>query len=163
MVASHLVESSSIRPTLICYDGSEPSLEALSAAAPLVASHQIVVLTVWQPLSARLIESGGFGVFALDQEGELDLAERDAAREAAEDGARQVREHGVEATTRVEEAGGPVWQKIVDVADELDVGLIVCATRGRGSITTALLGSTSRAVLQHAKRPVLVVPQKRDG
>lgn len=154
--------SSSVHPTLICYDGSDPSLEALTAAAPLLATHEIVVLTVWQPLSARLVESGGFGVFALDREGELDLAERDAAREAAEDGARQARERGVAAVARVEEASGPVWQKIIDVADELDAGLIVCATRGRGSITTALLGSTSRAVLQHAKRPVLVVPQKRD-
>lgn len=157
------MEASSAHPTLICYDGSEPSLAALTAAAPLLASHETVVLTVWQPLSARLVESGGFGVFALDQEGELDLAEREAAREAAEDGARQARERGVAATARVEEAGGPVWQRIVDVADELDAGLIVCATRGRGSITTALLGSTSRAVLQHAKRPVLVVPQKRDA
>jgi nucleotide-binding universal stress UspA family protein len=54
-----------------------------------------------------------------------------------------------------------VWQKIVEVADELDAGLIVCAPRGRGRITSALLGSTSHGIIQHAGRPVLIAPQQR--
>jgi len=147
------------QPTLFCYDGSDESRRALGSVAGMLTSGSAVVLTVWQPLTARLTETGGFGVFALEDESEIDEQERDAAREAAEDGAARARGIGLEATARVEQADGPVWRSIVDVANEIDAGLIVCGTRGRGSIRTALLGSTSHAVLQHAGRPVLVSPE----
>jgi len=149
------------RLTLFCYDGSEESRRALASTTGLLASTRAVVLTVWQPLTARLVESGGFGVFALDDETEVDEQERTAAQEAADDGARRAREIGLDATARIEESDGAVWQTIVAVADELDVGLIVCGTRGRGTVRTALLGSTSHAVLQHSARPVLVAPEPR--
>ncbi len=147
------------QPTLFCYDGSEESRRALGSVAGMLTAPSAIVLTVWQPLTARLTESGGFGVFALEGESEVDEQERDAAREAAEDGATRARAIGLEAQARVEQADGAVWQTIVDVADQIDAGLIVCGTRGRGTIRTALLGSTSHAVLQHAGRPVLISPE----
>jgi nucleotide-binding universal stress UspA family protein len=150
------------QPTLFCYDGSDESRRALASVAGLLTSGSAVVLTVWQPLTARLTETGGFGVFALEDESEVDDQERDAAREAAEDGATRARGIGLEAEARVEQADGPVWQSVVDVANEIDAGLIVCGTRGRGSIRSALLGSTSHAVLQHAGRPVLISPEPHD-
>jgi len=147
------------QPTLFCYDGSDESRRALGSVAGMLTSRAAIVLTVWQPLTARLTETGGFGVFALEEESQLDERERDAAREAAEAGAAQAQTIGLEATARVEEADGPVWLTIVDVAGEVDAGLIVCGTRGRGPIRNALLGSTSHAVLQHAGRPVLISPE----
>jgi nucleotide-binding universal stress UspA family protein len=125
----------------------------------MLVAGSAIVLTVWQPLTARLTETGGFGVFALEDESEIDEGERDAARAAAEDGVARAREIGLEAEARVEQAEIAVWKTIVNVADEVDAGLIVCGTRGRGSIRTALLGSTSHAVLQHAGRPVLISPE----
>ena len=150
------------KPTLICYDGSEQSARALASVTNLLAATDAVVLTAWQPLVARLAESGGFGVFGLEGEGDIDLQEQAAAQRAAEDGARRARESGYNATARTEEAPSGVWRTIIEVADEIDAGLIVCATRGRGSVTSALLGSTSRAVLAHAGRPVLISPEPRD-
>ena len=150
------------QPTLFCYDGSDESRRALASVVGMLASSSAIVLTVWQPLTARLTEAGGFGVFALEEESEVDDQERDAAREAAEDGAARAREIGFEAQARVEQANGPVWQAIVDVANEIDAGVIVCGTRGRGTIRTALLGSTSHAVLQHSGRPVLVSPEPHE-
>ena len=147
------------QPTLFCYDGSDESRRALGSVAGMLTSRSAVVLTVWQPLVARLSETGGFGVFALEEESEVDEREREAAREAAEDGAARAREIGLEAEGRVEQADSAVWQTIVKVADEIDAGLIVCGTRGRGTIRTALLGSTSHAVLAHAARPVLISPE----
>lgn len=153
--------TTSARPLLFCYDGSEESRRALASAAGLFVSTTAVVLTVWQPLTARLSESGGFGVFALEEESDLDVREQNAAREASEEGAARGRELGFETTARIEEADLAPWHKIIEVADEIDAGLIVCGTRGRGSIRTALLGSTSHAVLQHAGRPVLISPEPR--
>lgn len=53
-------------------------------------------------------------------------------------------------------SGDPV-DEIVAHADSLDADLIVVGARGRGTLTSALLGSTSRGVIGEARRPVLVV------
>ena len=148
----------STKPTLVCYDGSEHSQRSLETIHGLLAPSEVVVLTVWQPLVTKLSESGSFGVFALDEEPEVDDAEQQAARKGAEEAAERARGAGHTATARVEEATGAAWVKIIEVADELDARLIVCGTRGRGAIKTALLGSVSRAVLAHSARPVLIVP-----
>jgi nucleotide-binding universal stress UspA family protein len=52
--------------------------------------------------------------------------------------------------------GNPATE-IVEYADLLGADLIVMGSRGRGAVTSALLGSVSRGVLTRAKRPVLVV------
>jgi nucleotide-binding universal stress UspA family protein len=151
----------STKPTLVGYDGSDQSSRGLAAIRGLLAPTEVVVLTVWQPLVTKLAETGSFGVFALDDETEIDGSEEQAARDAAEEGAERARAAGHSATARVEEAQQAAWMKIIEVADEIDAGLIVCGTRGRGSIRTALLGSVSHAVLTHSGRPVLITPAPR--
>jgi nucleotide-binding universal stress UspA family protein len=146
------------KPTLVCYDGSDESSRALDAIRGLLAPAEVVVLTVWQPLVTKLAETGSFGVFALDDETEVDESEERAARDAAEQAAERARAAGHTATVRVEEVQRAAWIKIIEVADEIDAGLIVCGTRGRGSVRTALLGSVSHAVLTHSGRPVLIAP-----
>jgi len=147
------------KPTLVCYDGSDQSTRALEALRGVLApTAELVVLTVWQPLVTKLAETGSFGVFALDDETELDESEEKAARAAAEQAVERARAAGYTATARVEEAQQAAWMKIIEVADEIDAGLIVCGTRGRGALKTALLGSVSRAVLTHSGRPVLIAP-----
>ena len=149
------------QPILICFDGSQESQRAVGTVANMLTSTTAVVLTVWQPLTARLAESGGFGAFAFEDESEVDEREQAAAGETAEDGAVRAREIGMEASARTEQSDETVWQAIVRVADEIDAGLIVCGTRGRGSVRSALLGSVSHALIQHAGRPVLVSPDPR--
>jgi nucleotide-binding universal stress UspA family protein len=146
------------KPTLVCYDGSDQSNRALESIRGLLAPAEVVVLTVWQPLTTKLAETGSFGVFALDDETEVDESEEKAARDAAEQAAERARAAGHTATARVEEADRAAWLKIIEVADEIDAGLIVCGTRGRGALKTALLGSESHAVLTHSGRPVLIAP-----
>jgi nucleotide-binding universal stress UspA family protein len=151
------------KPTLICYDGSDDARHAFEAISHLLASNEAVVLTVWQPLTAVLAEAGGFGMFAVDDEDQVDSEEEAAARVAAQDGAKRAIARGFNATARVEEAGTGIWRKIVDVADEIDAGLIVCGTRGRGGVKGLLLGSVSHSVLQQSHRPVLIAPTPRDA
>jgi nucleotide-binding universal stress UspA family protein len=55
---------------------------------------------------------------------------------------------------------GPPARRIVEVAGEEQVDLIVMASRGYGPLGQVLLGSTAERVLHHAPCPVLVV---RDG
>jgi nucleotide-binding universal stress UspA family protein len=68
---------------------------------------------------------------------------------------------------KVREAGGRIAQthlrtgkadtEIVDLAEELGVGLVVLGSRGLGGIRRALMGSVSDSVVRHAHCPVLVV------
>jgi nucleotide-binding universal stress UspA family protein len=146
------------KPTLVCYDGSDESIRGLQSIRGLLAPSEVVILTVWQPLVTKLAETGSFGVFGLGDETEVDESEEHAARESADQAAERARGAGHSVTVRVEEAQQATWLKIIEVADEIDAALIVCGTRGRGSVRTALLGSVSHAVLTHSGRPVLIAP-----
>ena len=80
---------------------------------------------------------------------------------------REARELLDEQVGRIEEAGGTVKEahlrlgradeEIVDLAQSLDVGLIVIGSRGHGRIRRALMGSVSDSVVRHAPCPVTIV------
>lgn len=53
--------------------------------------------------------------------------------------------------------GNPVG-RILEVADRLDVDLIVVGSHGKGRLKYALLGSVAEKLLRKSQRPVLVVP-----
>jgi nucleotide-binding universal stress UspA family protein len=145
-------------PVLFCYDGSENSRAALAAAGELIAHPTpAVALTVWQTAAALLARAGGFAVGFGDEQ-QFDADEAKLAWQAAEEAAARGRELGYETTARVEQAKEGAARTIIDVANELDARLVVCGRRGRGVVTSALLGSVSHAVLNHSARPVLVVP-----
>jgi nucleotide-binding universal stress UspA family protein len=148
-------------PVLFCYDGSEGSRAAMAAAAGLVAHPApAVVLSVWQPAAVLLARAGGFGGSYLSDADEVDGEQAQLASDASEEGAQRAREHGFDASSRVEEAPEGAGRKIIEIADELDARLIVCGRRGLGAVASALLGSVSHAVLDHAGRPVLIAPER---
>jgi nucleotide-binding universal stress UspA family protein len=76
-----------------------------------------------------------------------------------------------ECVDQVREAGGTVVEiylrvgdaakEIVELAEKLEVGLVVLGSRGHGRIRRALMGSVSDSVVRHAHCPVMVVrPEK---
>lgn len=147
-------------PVLFCYDGSDGSRRALGAAAALLERPApAVVLTVWEPASVRLAMAGGFGSY-LSNEDEVDSEEQRLATEAANQGVALARESGYEADARVYEATEGAANAIIEVANEIDARLIVSGRRGRGPVTSAVLGSVSHAVLARSGRPVLISPEK---
>jgi nucleotide-binding universal stress UspA family protein len=72
-----------------------------------------------------------------------------------------------EEVEKVRSAGGTVAQahlsmgraapEIVALAEEIEAGLIVIGSRGRGGMRRALMGGVSDSVVHHAHCPVLVV------
>jgi nucleotide-binding universal stress UspA family protein len=148
-------------PALFCYDGSEGSREALKAAAEFIErSAEVVVITVWEPIATRLALSGAFVSGSLPNVGELDQQEEAFARAASEDGAQRAVEHGYKASAMTRESTEGIARAILGVADEICARIIVCGQRGRGPITSALLGSVSHALASHTRRPLLIAPEK---
>jgi nucleotide-binding universal stress UspA family protein len=142
-------------PIVLCDDGSEPAANAIRDAAPLLSGREAIVVYVWQSLGAYPLANIGGGLAGFPDDADQRIAV--AAQEAAEHGAERAREAGFDATPLAVQAIGPVWQAIVDVADEHDAALIVIGARGLGGVQRALLGSVSEKVARHADRPVLVV------
>ena len=148
------------RPVLFCYDGSDGSKVALAAAVELIKPADAVVLVVWTPTAVQLSRAGSFLV-AVPNEGEIDEEEAGIARQLAEEGAAGARKRGYSAVARIAQANESVAKTIDEIAEEIDAGLVVCGQRGRGPIRSALLGSVSHALAAHAKRPVLIAPERR--
>jgi nucleotide-binding universal stress UspA family protein len=69
---------------------------------------------------------------------------------------------------RIEQSGGTIAEahlregrtveEVLDLSEELEVGLLVVGSRGLGGVGRILLGSVSEGIVNHARRPVLVVP-----
>jgi len=136
-------------PILFAYDGSGSAKVAISQAAEhLQSGRRALVLTVWEPLSAAFI-GGGVAPNGLEKDVEID------ARQVAEEGTRLAREAGFEAEPAVER-GEPIWQRILEVANERDVGIVVMGSAGRTGISRVLIGSVAGAVVTHSDRPVLI-------
>ena len=146
------------KPVLFCYDGSDGSKTALTAAAELIKPADAVVLVVWMPAALQLARAGSF-VVAVPNEGEIDEQEEAIAMKLAEEGAAGARQRGYNASARTAEATESVTKTIDEIAQEIDARLVVCGQRGRGAIGSALLGSVSHALAAHTKRPVLIAPQ----
>jgi nucleotide-binding universal stress UspA family protein len=145
------------KPVLFCYDGSDGSRTALTAAVELIKPADAVVLVVWTPAVVQLARAGSFLV-AVPNEGEIDEQEEAIAKQIAEEGAAGARQRGYNASARTAEATESVSRTIDEIAEEIDAGLVVCGQRGRGAIGSALLGSVSHALAAHTKRPVLIAP-----
>ncbi len=68
---------------------------------------------------------------------------------------------------KIEDAGATVTEahlregrtidEILDLSEELEVGLLIVGSRGLGGVRSILLGSVSEGIVHHARRPVLVM------
>jgi nucleotide-binding universal stress UspA family protein len=76
------------------------------------------------------------------------------------DGEEVARTAGFEAEAVVKTADSMtgVWRTVIDVAEEQGAAAIVAGHRGLSRLQSALLGSVSNGLVNHAHFPVLVVP-----
>jgi nucleotide-binding universal stress UspA family protein len=146
---------------IVSYDGSADAGAAIDHLARLVPGADTTVLTVWEPFQLALTRTGGIGMGvggAYPDNGEVDRASEEAAQARAAEGAERANAAGLVAKARTAVREDGIATAILAAADELDADAIVVGTRGLTGLRSMLLGSVSHAVLQHADRPVMVVP-----
>ena len=96
---------------------------------------------------------------ALPEETRRDLERK--AREVLDGQVKKVEEAGGAVAESHLRMGGRPAQQIVELAEELDAGVITLGSRGLGGIRRALMGSVSDSVVHHAHCPVFVVRREK--
>jgi len=145
---------------LIAYDGSADAQSAIEHAGELMSGESATVVTVWEPfveMMTRVGAGSGLAMADVDFE-EIDRTSEAQARERAANGVELAKRAGLDASSVVRARRTSVADAILAEADGIGARAIVVGTRGLTGIRSLLLGSVSHAILQHADRPVIVVP-----
>ena len=144
---------------LIAYDGSAQS--AIDVAGELMDGEPTIVLSVWEPFIDVVARMGlGVGPGVIDFEA-LDNAYEESARERAAEGVQRAGRAGLNAEAHTRARQATIAATILAEAQEAGARAIVLGTRGLTGVKSLPLGSVSQAVLQHADRPVMVVPSSQ--
>ena len=130
-------------------DGSEGAELALDEALRLLdPSGKLIVFHCDQRfLSSR---AGGLPL----------LPDEEARRGHLRDRVAELVADGVDAELVIETTHRAVAHVIVEAAEKEHADAIVCGSRGLSGLEGALLGSVSKALLNHAHLPVVVVPPR---
>ena len=145
---------------LIGYDGSDHAGTAIRRAGRLLGPRQAVVAYVWDSLAGLLLDMDVEGITGPMRESaqELDEEEADAATSIAARGAELAEAAGFRPGPVVARGEPKAWPTLLELAPEHGAGAIVVGSRGLGSVQSALIGSVSSGLLDHAHLPVLVMP-----
>ena len=137
------------RKILVAIDGSDSGRNALLQAFRLAVDEKcwITVTSVAPPLTGDLDLTG-----VKDIQAALAKPCEDALAEAAQ---LAERERVLVKTVREE---GETYERIVDLADAENCGIIVMGRRGLRKVERTLVGSVTARVIGHTQRDVLVVP-----
>lgn len=149
---------------LVSYDGSSDAQAAIDRVAQLMGGAEVTVLTVWEPFADMMTRTAcaGFGLAGMsgdyaDTEA-IDEHNSAAALVTATNGGGRATAAGLIAHPLAIRRHGGFANTILAAAGEMNADLVVLGTRGRSGVKSFLLGSVSQEVVQHADRPVLVVP-----
>ena len=151
------------RPIVIGFDGSPGAQHAIREAAELLAGRPALVVTVWEPgmaYATSIPTSLDVPATPIDvtTAAEIDDALDERAHRLADQGAALAREAGFGSAEPVVTADeSNVGETLVAFARERDAQAIVVGSRGLSGLKARLAGSTSKHVLQHADRPVVVI------
>ena len=142
-----------IRKILVATDGSEHAQRALYYAeeSALNWNSELIIISVVPPISSLLLPTPGFNIKKYISE--LENAYQNVLIEAEE----HVKRESPEIKTSTQLGKGRPAEIIIEIAEKENVDLIVMGSRGYGSITGWILGSTSRHVVEHCTKPILII------
>jgi nucleotide-binding universal stress UspA family protein len=120
------------RSVVIAYDASRPAVRALEAFAN-------AGLDQWEMVRV------------------VSLAKQPAvAARRAEEGAKFLRAHNLQADSRPAPVSRPVAESLLEQVRELGAGMLVMGAFGRSRLAESFTGSTTRAVLENSTTPVFL-------
>jgi nucleotide-binding universal stress UspA family protein len=152
---------------LLASDGSESAAYAAEVAVELSKEthSELHVLYLGEDSTASLVPQAADPAWVVQE----DLAPLEEQGQQFEQVARRTLDAEVQ---QVRAVGGTVAQahlrmgrpaaEIVELAEDLEVGLVVVGSRGLGGIRRALMGSVSDSVVRHAHCLVLVVRKEEE-
>jgi nucleotide-binding universal stress UspA family protein len=160
---------------LIAHDGSESSNKALDHAIYLskMSGAEILILHVLENIhdmdsSAVLATSRGEGeregtkaredIENLNKQQNYEIRVEGEVKEMIEEKIRFCKQAGVKSQVSYKIQPGKPADKIVKVAEETSIDLIVMASsKSSRSLARRILGSTSRKVIDSVEKPVLII------
>jgi nucleotide-binding universal stress UspA family protein len=138
------------RKILVAIDGSEPGFDALRAAFKLAEAEKSWMTVV----SVIPRYDGDLGAAWVDN---IRESMRKPCVVALSEAEKIAKGEGTSIKTLCEE--GEIFERIVDIADAENCGLIVMGRKGRSQLERSLIGSVTARVIGHSQRDVLVVPK----
>ena len=137
---------------LLATDGSEDAAQARDAAADLArrSGSELHLVHVWHDVPSPYAHA--FVKRELRRQGQ----------EVIDTQVKKIEDAGV-TVAAAHLRGGRTHEEIIDLSEELGVGLLVLGSRGHGAVRRILLGSHSEAIVHHARVPVLVLRGEGDA
>jgi nucleotide-binding universal stress UspA family protein len=131
------------------------------------------VVSVWESEFSFALRHGRGELTGVveDLAAEVEASSAERAQTTAEQGAEIAAGAGFgaepvpsRAISRIlEREHAAVWRTIVEIAEDQGAAAIAAGSRGLSGMRSAVLGSVSNGVLQHAERPGLLVPSTPSG
>ena len=147
---------------LVAFDGSDQSKRALHYALILSEkfSSELIILTVYQrhilPIFSTEDDLEG-GTIDLDIQEKYWEATKQYYKKVLNDAEDTAKRDWPSVKYVALLAEGRPSTEIMSTAQRYEVDFIVLGSRGTGGVTGWILGSTSKNVVEHCKRPVFVV------
>jgi nucleotide-binding universal stress UspA family protein len=140
-----------MRPIVCPVDDSVGARAALRVASELaeLLEARLVLLHVAPPTEAPGVSAAPAGQ---DRLREAEVADARALLESI------AKEAGLRDPFELRTATGSAPEQTVSISREVDAALIVLGSRGRGDLTSAVLGSVSHKIASNAPCPVVIVP-----
>lgn len=148
-------------PALLAYDGSSGARVAIERTGRLLTGRAAIVVHVWyspvrHSISGRALARAPIGELQ-EMIGDYEAMFADAAGDLVKEGVALARDAGFDASGAAVESGAGAWRELGELADRHAAAVIVCGSRGRSSVASALLGSVSSGLVHNAQTPTLLV------